>query len=657
MEGEEKRDKKRKKEKKDKKKKKEKKEKKNKKEKKQKNEREGDNNDDEVWEEVSSVNLTSKNNEKEGKEMDLKEKNEDLREEKNKREEWMLAPPKRDGIATDFMGNILKSRSKDEAVQKEEQKPSEENSNVSSLLESSKGKEETKVEEKKTFLVGDGGASWRAKAAKRAQEMAQQEGKEVSSILKEKWEDRNVSHSNDQRQSHNNNRRGDNKEAYRRTDSNTRDYLKDERHQMRSSSHSDSNLSSKVEEKTNFASVIPKIGTSSLESEEKLPDKNLLASQILKAKLTGNSELEKRLRGEMEDLERKLKMREVKVSGLDENGRPILQNIQSNNQISGRNKKNDEIVNGQRERYFADDDMSLDALVAREKLGKDNYDNNYAKSIMNQSNFKLTGTDSQYDDMSLNQWESSSSKKLGDKQQEIQKRKAIQAHNRQEKIHSNCWFCFHNNPKLDRSLLVAMGNFVYLALPKRGTLVPGHCLIIPMEHTISISTVEDQVWDEIALFMKYLGRMFKQIKREPVFIEVATEFKKQRHTFIECIPLPFADADQAPIYFKKALMESESEWSQHKKMINTTGKTIRRSVPPNFPYFSVEFGENGGYAHIIEDEIKFSRTLGREVIAGMLDLDSDIWMRPQNDTPEESRQKMKTFLQHWEPHDFTQHLE
>ncbi len=63
---------------------------------------------------------------------------------------------------------------------------------------------------------------------------------------------------------------------------------------------------------------------------------------------------------------------------------------------------------------------------------------------------------------------------------------------------------------------------------------------------------------------------------------------------------------------QKAISESEGEWSQHKKLIDTKARGgLRKSIPKGFPYFSVEFGVSGGYAHVIEDEKKFSRYFGR----------------------------------------------
>ncbi len=40
---------------------------------------------------------------------------------------------------------------------------------------------------------------------------------------------------------------------------------------------------------------------------------------------------------------------------------------------------------------------------------------------------------------------------------------------------------------------------------------------------------------------------------------------------------------------------------------------LRESIPPNFPYFYVQFGYGSGYVHVIDDETKFDPNFGRQV--------------------------------------------
>jgi hypothetical protein len=61
---------------------------------------------------------------------------------------------------------------------------------------------------------------------------------------------------------------------------------------------------------------------------------------------------------------------------------------------------------------------------------------------------------------------------------------------------------------------------------------------------------------------------------------------------------------------QKAILESEKEWSDNKKLIDLSKNAkqltgVRGAIPKGFPYFSVNFGLQPGYVHVIEDERKF----------------------------------------------------
>ena len=105
-------------------------------------------------------------------------------------------------------------------------------------------------------------------------------------------------------------------------------------------------------------------------------------------------------------------------------------------------------------------------------------------------------------------------------------------------------------------------------------------------------------------FKKCLLRAFASQHKDCIFIETVPDVKSLRHGFIECIPLPGGRAKQAPAYFKQSLelTDADTEFeSTHQRIIDTRGKGLLSSIPKHFPYFHVEFGISGGYAHIIED--------------------------------------------------------
>lgn len=62
---------------------------------------------------------------------------------------------------------------------------------------------------------------------------------------------------------------------------------------------------------------------------------------------------------------------------------------------------------------------------------------------------------------------------------------------------------------------------------------------------------------------------------------------------------------------QKAILESDTEWTQNKKLIDTSKKGLRGSIPKGLPFFSVEFGLDGGFAHVIEDEDLFPFYFGK----------------------------------------------
>ncbi|NWX73085.1 C19L2 protein, partial [Alca torda] len=113
------------------------------------------------------------------------------------------------------------------------------------------------------------------------------------------------------------------------------------------------------------------------------------------------------------------------------------------------------------------------------------------------------------------------------------------------------------------------------------------------------------------MFRNALVKMFEAKDLDCVFLETNMSMKKRYHMVYECIPLPKEVGDMAPIYFKKAIMESDEEWSVNKKLIDLSSKDVRKSVPKGLPYFSVDFGLQGGFAHIIEDQHKFPHYFGK----------------------------------------------
>ncbi|KAI8009305.1 CWF19-like protein 2 [Camellia lanceoleosa] len=180
-------------------------------------------------------------------------------------------------------------------------------------------------------------------------------------------------------------------------------------------------------------------------------------------------------------------------------------------------------------------------------------------------------------------------------------------------------------------------------------------------HESATRAVDNNVWDEIRNFKKCLIMIFAKQEKDAVFLETVMGLAQQRcHCMVECIPLPQDISKQAPLYFKKAIDEAEDEWSQHnsKKLIYMSEKGLRGSIPKDFPYFHVEFGLNKGFVHVVDDEKQFKSNFGLNVIGGMLRLlEEDMYGRRKHDSVETQKQAVASFVKDWEPFDWTKQLD
>ncbi|KAH7100395.1 CwfJ C-terminus 1-domain-containing protein-like protein [Auriculariales sp. MPI-PUGE-AT-0066] len=253
---------------------------------------------------------------------------------------------------------------------------------------------------------------------------------------------------------------------------------------------------------------------------------------------------------------------------------------------------------------------------------------------------------------------------------------AIQDHAKTQKVLSSCQFCPADDNDLPRAPVISMGTRCYLSCTQFEELLPGHCLIVPLQHHLSMLEGDDDLWEEVKNFMKCLMRMFAADDKGVMFYETVMNLKQQRHTFIECVPVPWSLFEDLPAYFKEGILASESEWSQHRKVIDFGARPggFRRAMVPNLPYFAIQWDYKGekGYGHVIEgvadaggagddpdgalDEAssnKFPRYFAAEIIGNVLDLPPRLWRHPRKVDGVQNRKRVQLYKKQYDSYDWT----
>ncbi|XP_028790953.1 CWF19-like protein 2 [Neltuma alba] len=546
-------------------------------------------------------------------------------------------------------------------------------------------------------LVGDGGASWRLKALKRAQEQAAREGRRLEEVVGERWGSLGgltaslASHAAAPSRSHlraiKSRKRGLTEEETLDSDNHgkdtKRDYLKDVsvRHrEMRAPKIRDS-LSWGKRKSQAVAAEDARIISAAASSINKFANDGNFMDEFLSEKkndFDGHVQEDIKVESSPSDADRPAQMSpnikeqdphtpglgdgmsanqlaakamQLRLKGKHEEAEKLLQKSKS---MTTKPSNQDQIIrprtDGSASRY------AKQSISFQQKKGEDDADMHLAQKIMQNKQFKISSrADDEYD------YEDGESRKSR-KKRDSNDHKTAQKNTLAKRIltqQERCLFCLEN-PNRPMHLVVSIANHTYLMLPKWQPVVPGHCCILPIQHESATRTVDDTVWTEIRNFKKCLIMMFAKQEKEVVFLETVMGLAQQRrHCMIECIPLPQDIAKEAPLYFKKAIDEAEDEWSQHnaKKLIDTSQKGLRNSIPKHFPYFHVEFGLNKGFVHVIDDEKQFNSNLGLNVIRGMLHLaEEDMYRRRRYEAVDVQKQAVASFLKEWGPFDWTKQL-
>ena len=375
---------------------------------------------------------------------------------------------------------------------------------------------------------------------------------------------------------------------------------------------------------------------------------NKLGAKIVKAEIMGNTELANELKDQLNKAREltksvkshnKEKVQNVILTQTDSKG--VTRPLEPRNQIPESSKhikrKNVETYDfGKKVRhYFDDDKYSLQQLFQREKGRCTNEDD---AALM-----KVASKNMDMDEIFEEQiTRVKSDAKRDDKDRSV----AIEEHKRLSRSLDNCHWCIDSKYML-KHMIVTMNSEICLSLPRYTSLTVGHCILTPVQHIACQLQLDENIWEKLKMFKGILYKMFLDQNQYPIFYEIYTNRHKFFHMQLQCVPLPKEIGELAPIYFKKALLECETEWSVNKKVVSLENKDLRHAIPNGLSYFMVEFEKNKGYAHVIEDERAFPKNFAEEIIGGMLDMDHDIWRKPRKENFDQQREKVLKFSEIW----------
>ncbi|KAL8831131.1 MAG: hypothetical protein Q9170_005433 [Blastenia crenularia] len=246
------------------------------------------------------------------------------------------------------------------------------------------------------------------------------------------------------------------------------------------------------------------------------------------------------------------------------------------------------------------------------------------------------------------------------------KNTAISDFQKMNRILDSCALCHHEGSSTPPvAPLVSLATRVYLTLPTEPEISDGGACIIPIQHRGNLLECDDDEWEEIRNFMKSLTRMYHDQGRDVLFYENAAAPQRRKHAGMDAVPLPYSLGETAPAFFREAILTSDEEWTQHKKLIDTLAKAkqglgklaFRKTLAKEMPYFHVWFEIDGGLGHIVEDANRWPKgdLFAREIIGGMLDKAPDVIKR-QGRWQRGNDHRVESFRKRWKKFDWTRIL-
>uniref|UniRef100_A0A0A9X7F4 CWF19-like protein 1 n=2 Tax=Lygus hesperus TaxID=30085 RepID=A0A0A9X7F4_LYGHE len=210
----------------------------------------------------------------------------------------------------------------------------------------------------------------------------------------------------------------------------------------------------------------------------------------------------------------------------------------------------------------------------------------------------------------------------------------------------SCWFCM-GNPDIDRSLIIAVADHVYLTLAK-GPVVQGHVIILPIKHIEKMTDAPSGVEIETHRFLEAMSQYYETLGKQLVWFE---RCYKSPHLQINAIPVDPSLLARGVI--DKNLTELALQKHLEAKLFNLrTVVNLRKNITSPY-YFYLQIGADRGYLIDINKESDFPVNFGRKIIAQALGVpEREFWKNCIEDEPTVARSVFR-FTEGFEPFNFT----
>ena len=385
---------------------------------------------------------------------------------------------------------------------------------------------------------------------------------------------------------------------------------------------------------------------------------NKLKAQLIKAKMMNAPNLAQ--------LEQEYTLAET--ASLANRAQPdvVVLNNMENRMLAGDRSGEVTALNGKRARERGtvqeNEDMSIEDMVKQEKRtrGANGGEGRaFAERIAKDGKFK---NDLDYMDDNA----SNLSKKVVKSDTNL-RNAAVGDFQKMQRILENCPLCYHeesNTPPV--APVISLATRTYMTLATEPEMAKNGAVIVPLQHRLNLLECDDDEWEEIRNFMKSLTRFYHAQDKSVIFYENAAYMHSRKgHAALIAVPLPHHLAENAPAYFKEAVLASDEQWSQHKPIIDTLALTqkpgygkaaFRKAMVKEMPYFHVFYTLDGGMGHVIEDERRWPKgdLFAREVLGGMLDKGPEV-IKKQGRWERHDR-RLDGFRKKWDSFDWTKVL-